>query len=264
MDLAPILVRVENRVAWVTLNTPETRNALTGEEVLGALIGAIADADRDPAVGVAVITGEGPAFSAGGNIKDMASRQGLFGGTPEEMNEGYRDSIQRLTRLMLQTDLVTIAAVNGPAIGAGFDLALACDLRLGSSRARFAHTFVDLGIIPGDGGAWLLPRVVGWQRASEMAFTGRMVEADEAVSMGILLEVVEPDRLLDRTRELAASIAAKPAHSVRLAKRLLRHARQGDLDAFLDLSAAFQAISHHTEAHQQAVDQYLARLKGLQ
>lgn len=246
-------------MAWLTLDFPEIRNALTGEEILAPLVAAITGADRDPAVGVAVITGEGSAFSAGGNIKDMANREGLFGGSPEEMNEGYRETIQQLTRVMLGTDLVTIAAVNGPAIGAGFDLALACDLRLGSTRARFAHTFVDLGIVPGDGGAWLLPRVVGWQRASELAFTGRMVDAAEALAIGILLEVVEPDRLLDRARQLAATIAAKPAHSVRLAKRLLRHARGADLDMFLDLSAAFQAISHHTDAHHLAVEQYLAR-----
>ncbi|MGH8958744.1 MAG: enoyl-CoA hydratase-related protein, partial [Acidimicrobiia bacterium] len=153
----------------------------------------------------------------------------------------------------LETDLATIAAVNGPAIGAGFDLVLGCDLRLGSTTARFAHTFVDLGIIPGDGGAWLLPRVVGWQRAAELSFTARAVEAAEAQAMGILLEVVEPELLLPRTMELAHLIASKPAHSIRLAKRLLRHARSMDLSGFLEFSAALQAVSHHTESHQQAI-----------
>jgi len=250
----------QNRVAVLILARPETRNAITGEKMLSEVIGAIDDASEDPGVGVLVIGADGPAFSAGGNVKDMVERKGLFSGTPEEINEGYRNSIQRLTRALLATDLVTIAAVNGPAIGAGFDLVLGCDLRLGSTAARFAHTFVDLGIIPGDGGAWLLPRVVGWQRAAELSFTGRPVEAEEAVSLGILLSTVEPDRLMAAALELASQIADKPAHSVRLAKRLLRHSRQMDLDGFLDLSAAYQAISHHTAAHAKAMHDLGGRL----
>ena len=247
-------------VAVLTLTRPETRNAITGEEMLAELIGAIEEASVDPAVTVLVIAAEGPAFSAGGNVKDMAEGKGLFSGTPEEINEGYRTSIQRLTSAVLTTDLVTIAAVNGPAIGAGFDLVLGCDLRVGTTAARFAHTFVDLGIIPGDGGAWLLPRVVGWQRAAELSFTGRTVGAEEAVALGILLEAVAPERLTSSVMELAALIAAKPSHSVRLTKRLLRHSREMDLAGFLDLSAAYQAISHHTEAHAVAVDNFVDRL----
>lgn len=247
----PARVTVDGRVATLTLDEPETRNAISGTETLQTILAAIEEASTE--IGVLVITGAGPAFSAGGNVKDMAARQGLFAGTPEEIMEGYRTSIQRLTRALLETDLATIAAVNGPAIGAGFDLALGCDLRLGSTSARFAHTFVDLGIIPGDGGAWLLPRVIGWQRAAELAFTARTVEAEEAMSLGILLEVVDPGELMSRTMEIAHLIASKPAHSIRLAKRLLRHARSMDLPGFLEFSAALQAVSHHTEAHHQAL-----------
>ncbi|HJR87923.1 MAG TPA: enoyl-CoA hydratase-related protein [Acidimicrobiia bacterium] len=247
----PPSLTAAGRVATLTLDEPETRNAITGAESLNAVVSAL---ETDPAdISVLVITGAGPAFSAGGNIKDMAARQGLFAGSPEEIMEGYRSSIQRLTRALLETDLVTVAAVNGPAIGAGFDLALGCDLRLGSTSARFAHTFVDLGIIPGDGGAWLLPRVVGWQRAAELAFTARSVEAEEAREMGILLEVTGPPDLMTRAMELARLIASKPAHSIRLAKRLLRHAKSMDLPGFLEFSAALQAISHHTDAHHQAM-----------
>ncbi len=242
-------------VATITLNQPETRNALTGAEMLDQLLGAIDRAEAEARV--MIITGAGTAFSAGGNIKDMATRSGLFGGSPEEILEGYRQTIQKLTRRILTTDLATIAAVNGPAVGAGFDLALGCDLRVGSPEARFAHTFVDLGIVPGDGGAWLLPRVVGWQRAAELSFTARMVGASEAVALGILLEVA-PDAL-GRARELAQTIASKPAHSIRLAKRLLRQALSMDLDGFLEYSAALQAVSHHTEAHHQAVAEFLNR-----
>lgn len=251
----PAMLSDDGRVATLVLNEPETRNAITGPETLEVIVSSIEDAA--PETVVLVITGAGPAFSAGGNVKDMAAGRGLFAGAPVEIMEGYRTSIQRLTRAILETDLATIAAVNGPAIGAGFDLALGCDLRLGSSSARFAHTFVDLGIIPGDGGAWLLPRVIGWQRAAELSFTARTVDAVEAKEMGILLEVVEADQLMPRAMELASLIARKPAHSIRLAKRLLRHARTMDLAGFLDFSAALQAVAHHTDAHRQAVSNFL-------
>ncbi len=251
---------IKDRIAVLTLARPETRNAITGSNMLAEMIGAIDEASVDPEVTVLIIRADGPAFSAGGNVKDMAERTGLFGGTPEQINEGYRTSIQRLTSAVLTTDVVTIAEVNGPAVGAGFDLVLGCDLRVGSTEARFSHTFVDLGIIPGDGGAWLLPRVVGWQRAAELSFTGRTVAAEEAVSLGILLKAVAPGQLEGEVWDLAAGIAAKPAHSVRLTKRLLRHSRQMDLAGFLDLSAAYQAISHHTAAHTTAVDNFIDRL----
>jgi enoyl-CoA hydratase/carnithine racemase len=185
----------------------------------------------------------------------------MFAGDPERIAEGYRNTIHTLTTTLASTDLVTIAAVDGPAVGAGFDLVLGCDLRIGSTAASFAHTFVDLGIVPGDGGAWLLPRVVGWQRAAELAFTARMVDAREAKEIGVLLEVVAPDELQERVENLASTIAAKPAHSVRLTKRLFRHARTMDLPGFLDLTAALQAIAHTTDAHHSAVAAYLDQLR---
>jgi enoyl-CoA hydratase/carnithine racemase len=155
---------------------------------------------------------------------------------------------------------VTIAAVNGPAIGAGFDLAMGCDLRIGAPTARFAHTFADLGIIPGDGGAWLLAHQLGHQRAAELSFTGRTVEAEEAVRIGILLEIA--DDVVARATELASIIASKPNHSIRLTKRLLRQTRSMDLDGFLEYTAALQAISHHTSDHMEAVTEFVQRLEN--
>ncbi len=250
---------IDGGIARLTLARPEIRNAITGHGMLEEVLEAFAEAEADPEVRVLVIEAEGPAFSAGGNVRDMAERAGMFAGDPEAVEQAYRASIQRLTAAVATTDVVTIAAVDGAAVGAGFDLVLGCDLRIGSNRARFAHTFVDLGILPGDGGAWLLPRVVGWQRAAELSFTARTVDADEARELGILLEVVAPDALAGRVDELAATIAAKPGHSVRLTKRLLRHARTLDLPAFLDLTAALQAIAHSTPAHLEAVAEYVRR-----
>jgi enoyl-CoA hydratase/carnithine racemase len=252
---------VDGAIARLTLARPEIRNALTDQRILDEIRDAFATAEADPLITVLVVDADGPAFSAGGNVKDMANRSGLFAGDAEQIAEGYRRSIQTLTTTLANTDLVTIAAVNGAAVGAGFDLVLGCDLRIGSTDARFAHTFVDLGIIPGDGGAWLLPRIVGWQRAAELAFTARMIDAREALEMGVLLEVVEPDELGRRVDDLASTIASKPAHSLRLTKRLLRHARTMDLPAFLELTAALQAIAHTTDAHMEAVQQYVERLR---
>jgi enoyl-CoA hydratase/carnithine racemase len=251
--------RIGDGIARLTLARPEIRNAITGPEMLAEILDAFEEAEADPQVRVLVVDAEGPAFSAGGNVRDMADRTGMFAGEPETIEQAYRAGIQRLTATVAATDVVTIAAVDGAAVGAGFDLVLGCDLRIGSTLARFAHTFIDLGILPGDGGAWLLPRVVGWQRAAELAFTARMVAADEARDLGILLEVSAPEDLPGRVDELASSVAARPAHSVRLTKRLLRHARTMDLPAFLDLTAALQAIAHSTDAHLEAVAEYVRR-----
>lgn len=256
-----IRTRTEDGIGFITLDRPEIRNALTGAEMLEELLDAVQDAEDDPSVAVLVFTAEGPAFSAGGNVKDMAAKEGLFAGEPVEIAESYRATIQQLTRYMATTDLVTIAAVDGPAIGAGFDLVLGCDLRIGSPNASFAHTFIEMGIIPGDGGAWLLPRVVGWQRAIELSLTARRVGADEAVALGILLEVVPASDLEKRVTALASTIAAKSRPAVKLAKRLLRQARSMDLDGFLELSAAYQAIAHTTPEHTRAVGEYLRRLR---
>lgn len=256
-----VRTETDNGVTTVTLADEETRNAITGVDTLERILDALDEAEADPEVTVAIIEAEGPAFSSGGNVKDMAAREGLFGGAPAEQVESYRDTIQQLTRFLATTDLVTLASVNGPAVGAGFDLVLGCDLRFGSRNASFAHTFIEMGIIPGDGGAWLLPRVVGWQRATELALTARSISAAEAENYGVLLEVVPEDKLDDRVRQVARTIASKPKPAVILAKRLLRQARSMDLDGFLEFSAALQAIAQTTPEHQTAVADYLQRLK---
>jgi enoyl-CoA hydratase/carnithine racemase len=153
----------------------------------------------------------------------------------------------------------SIAALNGPAIGAGFDLACLCDLRIGSTEARVAASFLSLGLVPGDGGGWVLPRLLGWQRAAELLFSGRTVEAEEALRLGILLEVVDPDDLLARARELAAGFAAKPPQALRLTKRLLRYAERMEFRDYLDVCAMIQGMCHNTEDHIEAVTAFLEK-----
>ena len=257
-----IRTKTEAGVTTITLTDPEIRNAITGEETIDDILDALDEAENDPEVVVVIIDAEGPAFSSGGNVKDIAAREGIFGGTPSEQVERYRETIQQLTRFLATTDLVTIASVNGPAVGAGFDLVLGCDLRFGSRNARFAHTFIEMGIIPGDGGAWLLPRVVGWQRATELALTARFITAAEAENYGVLLEVVPEEKLDARVGEVARAISSKPRPAVVLVKRLLRQAKTMDLDGFLEFSAALQAIAHTTSEHETAIAEYVEKLEN--
>jgi Enoyl-CoA hydratase/carnithine racemase len=250
---------LEGRVAELTLDRDDVRNALTGTALIDDIVDAVDWANGSAAVSVLVITGAGAAFSAGGNVKEMQERAGAFAGGVPEVEERYRRGIQRIPLAMHAAEVPVIAAVNGPAIGAGCDLACMCDLRIGSTAAMFGETFVNLGIIPGDGGAWFLQRLVGYQRAAELTFTGRIVKAEEACDLGLLLDVVEPAALMSRVREIACAIAAKPPQALRYAKRLMKLAQRMELGDFLDLCAAFQGICHNTDDHLEAVAAFLEK-----
>jgi enoyl-CoA hydratase/carnithine racemase len=214
------------------------------------------------AVRAVVLTGEGSAFCAGGNVKDMRDRTGLFAGDPFDQADAYRKGIQRIPRAIRAVNVPVIAGVNGPAVGAGCDLATMCDIRIASTTAMFAESFVKLGIIPGDGGAWFLPRVVGYSNACKMAFTGDAVSADDALTMGLVSEVVAPEALLDRCIELGNSIAANPPHAVRLTKQLMRASERASLDELLDMSAAYQAVCHAEADHREAVAAFFEKRPG--
>jgi 2-(1,2-epoxy-1,2-dihydrophenyl)acetyl-CoA isomerase len=251
-----------DHVLLLTMSSPDTRNALTGPEQFEDFEQTCAEVNDDASVRAVVLTGEGSAFCAGGNVKDMRDRKGLFAGDPFDQADAYRKGIQRIPRAIRAINVPVIAAVNGPAVGAGCDLATMCDIRIASSRAMFAESFVKLGIIPGDGGAWFLPRAVGYSNACKMAFSGDPVQADEALRMGLVSEVVEPDALLDRALELAASIASNPPHAVRLTKQLMRASEKSRLDELLDMSAAFQAVCHAEPDHREAVDAFFEKRPG--
>ncbi|MFA5538358.1 MAG: crotonase/enoyl-CoA hydratase family protein [Gemmobacter sp.] len=240
-------------IVTLTLNDPETRNAISDQPMIEALLAAIDAANRDPRARVVILTGAGKAFSSGGNIKKMGAGGGLNDPLAARTRLNYRHGIQRLPLAFEALEIPVIAAVNGPAIGAGCDLTLMCDLRIAGESARFAESFVKLGIVPGDGGAWLLPRVVGFSKACEMALTGDMVDAAEALQIGLVSRVVPDAGLLDAARALALRIAANPVHAVRMTKRLLRESSTQRLDQILELSAAFQALSHATGDHDEAV-----------
>ncbi|MBG6476742.1 crotonase/enoyl-CoA hydratase family protein [Pseudomonas aeruginosa] len=251
----------DGAIVTVRMNHPETRNALTSPEQIQEFVDLCAELRRDPSARVMVLTGNGSAFCAGGNVKDMRSREGIFAGSPFERRNTYRDGIQRIPLALYELDIPVIAAVNGPAIGAGLDLACMCDIRLASSSALFAESFVRLGIVPGDGGAWLLPRIIGIPKASLMAFTGDTIDAAKALEWGLVEQVCTHETLQSEAQSLAQRIASNPGHALRLCKRLLREGQHMRLDSLLELSAAYQSLAHHTEDHQEAVAAFMDKRK---
>jgi enoyl-CoA hydratase/carnithine racemase len=181
-----VLYAGDGPVVTLTLNQPDLRNPVSDDDMVDAILAALARLERDPHARVAILTGAGSAFSSGGNLRKMASGEGLASPSPIQTRRNYITGIQRLPRAFAALEVPIIAAVNGPAIGAGCDLACMCDLRIAGESAKFAESFVKLGIIPGDGGAWLLPHVVGHAHAAEMALTGDMVDAAHALKIGLV------------------------------------------------------------------------------
>lgn len=246
-------------IVVATLNRPETRNAISETVHCQEIADLCAQVTRDVSIRAVVLTGAGRAFCAGGNVKDMRDREGMFSGAPFAIRNAYRTGIQLIPAALYELEVPVVAAVNGPAIGAGLDLACMCDVRIASATALFAESFVKLGIVPGDGGAWLLPRVIGMARASLMTLTGETIDATKALEYGLVTEVVPPEQVLTRALEIAAAIAANPGHATRMAKRLLREGQDMKLAPLLELSAAYQALAHHTEDHLTAVGAFLEK-----
>ena len=250
-------LQLDDGVALLTFERDDVRNALTGTALIDDIIATCEWINRDESVGALILTGAGKAFSAGGNIKDMHERTDMFGGTPLELQDNYRRGIQRLSLALYRLEVPAIAALNGAAIGAGLDLACMCDIRLGSRHAKAGETFVNLGLIPGDGGAWFLPRVVGMQRAAELTFSGRIIDADEALRIGLLLEVIDAAELVPRARTLAQQFSAKPRSALRISKRLLHMGQRLGLEDFLDYCASQQSLCHQSTEHHLAVRRML-------
>lgn len=246
-------------IVTVRMDHPDTRNALTTPEQIQEFVELCSQLRRDQSARVMILTGNGSAFCAGGNVKDMHERGGIFAGSPYELRNTYRDGIQRIPLAIYELDIPVIAAVNGPAIGAGLDLACMCDIRLASTSAVFAESFVRLGIVPGDGGAWLLPRIIGIPKASLMSFTGDAINAVKAQEWGLVEQVCTHQTSMAEARSLAERIASNPGHSLRLCKRLLREGQHMRLDSLLELSAAYQSLAHHTEDHHEAVSAFVEK-----
>ncbi len=248
-----ITLEKQGQIAILTLNRPDAMNAL-GEPGDGeAVRDACAQINADKNIRCAILTGAGKGFSAGGNVKAMRDRVGSFAGNPAEVRDNYKNGVHMIVRALYNLEIPLIAAVNGAAIGLGCDVACMADIRISSDKARYGVTFLKVGLIPGDGGAWLLPRVIGMSRACELLFTGDVIDAQTAEAWGLVSKVVPHDQLMDEAMKLAQSIAKQPPQALRIAKQLLRNGTQANYDTIMEMSAAAQGLMHHTKDHEEGV-----------
>ena len=226
-----VLVAIADHIATITLNAPGRLNTISGQ-MLDQLSQALLDADRDREVRCIVITGAGKVFCAG---LDMAAQMGAAPGSLGNMGsgEGIPGELDlRFTppTVLHNLDTPTICALNGGAAGYGLDLALGCDIRIASQRAKLNPGFAKRGILPESGGTWLLPRIIGYAKAAEIAFTGRTLSADEAHELGLVNHVVADDLFVDAVQSMAAEIAANAPLAVRAIKRMMRAAETETFD----------------------------------
>jgi len=222
MEYQDLLYEKDGGIATITLNRPESLNAIS-LPMLNSLAAALRDVDRDPEVRVVVITGAGRGFCAGLDLKEM------FGGGG---GMGLRFDINNSPPMALHTlDKPVICSLNGPAAGYGFDLALGCDIRIASEKGKLGAVFTRRGILPESGGTWMLPRLLGWAKASELVFRGKVLDAQEALSLGLVNAVVPHERLAEETRAWAEEIAGNAPLAVQAAKRLMRLALEESFEA---------------------------------
>ena len=239
-----LLYEVKDGIATLTLNRPERLNALGGT-LRQDLQDAVTRAGADPEVRVMVVTGAGKGFCSGGDVKAMGEAKASQRERP--LIEKIAPGRDRTLLAMREAPQPIIAAVNGAAAGAGMNLALGCDLRIASTNAKFTQAFVKRGLHPDWGGTYFLPRVVGMAKACEMIFTGEVIDAAEALRLGIVSQVVAPEELLPTAYDLARRIAAGPPVAIRLAKRSLYANEDLDLRGALQIETMAQNICFETE-----------------
>lgn len=252
MDFRTIIVEREHNIVTVVLNRPDRLNAIN-EELIQELLSAIEILYRDETVRVLIITGAGRAFSAGGDFKSDEHSLKLMDEGPAVFHRGYRNSVAPLINTLQNMRFPTIAMLNGVAVGLGFDIALACDMRIGSEDARFRVAWTKLGLVPAGGGTWLLPRIVGIAKAAELIFSARLIDAKEAEKIGILNKMVPSSALREETIQLARSIAENPPRAISLAKLNLYNGLKTDLASALELLGACQGVLASTEDFKEAV-----------
>lgn len=228
-----LLYEVKDHVATITLNRPDRLNAISGP-MLESFSRVFRDADVDRDVRVIVLTGAGRGFCSGLDLKDVTSGSGIGGRNGGGLPTRF-DLAGSPPMVLHTTDKPVICALNGPAAGYGMDLALGCDIRIASSDARLAAVFGKRGIVPESGGSWLLPRLVGWAKAAEVVFRGRVLSAEECLELGLVNVVVEPEELMDVVREWTAEIAANAPLALQATKRMMR----------LGQDETFEANIHH-------------------
>ncbi len=255
-----LLFDIKDKIATITLNRPEKLNAFTNDMIDGYYNALLECRDSD-AVNVVILTGAGRAFCAGGDVGGMGA-DGKDENKPLNAKNRLWHHIQRIPKTLIELDKPIIAAVNGVAVGAGMDLAQMCDMRIAGASARFAESYVKLGIVPGAGGSYFLPRLVGPAKALELLLTGDFVDAEEALRLGLVNHVHPDDELMDKTYELAGRIAANAPVSLTLIKRTMYQSLNIDLRTHLDLISSHMSIARGTDDHVEAIAAFKEKRKA--
>ena len=245
---------VSDGIARIVLDRPERMNAFTFD-MIDAWTAALERCRTDDAVKVIILTGAGSAFCSGGDIVEMGER---LDHTPEQRKNELFQRIERIPLALEDLDKPVIAAVNGVATGAGMDMALMCDLRYASQSARFAETYIKVGLVPGAGGAHFLPRLVGVSKALELFFTGDFIDAQEALRIGIVNRVFPDDSLLQEVERIATRMTQAPSLTLRMTKRAIYQGMRNDLRTNLDLVSSHYSIITSTQEHKDLVEAFIA------
>jgi enoyl-CoA hydratase/carnithine racemase len=245
---------VADGIARIVLNRAERMNAFTFG-MIDAWHAALQQCRTDDAVKVVIVTGAGSAFCSGGDIVEMGER---LTQTPEQRKNELFNRIERIPLALEDLDKPVIAAVNGVATGAGMDMALMCDMRYAAASARFAETYVRVGLVPGAGGAHFLPRLVGVAKALELFLTADFVDAEEALRIGLVNKVFPDEALMPEVEKIARKIAKAPPLTVRMIKRAIYQGMRNDLRTNLDLISSHYAVVTASEGHREAVRQFIA------
>lgn len=253
-----VLYERKHNISVITLNDPHNRNSLFGD-VLERFADTLQQLNGDSSARVAILTGAGSSFCAGANLKRIGADDGLANLSPQEVRRFYRTTVHRVVSALADLEVPIIAAVNGPAYGAGCDIACMCDIRIASQTAKFCEAFVKLGVTPGDGGAWFMQRLIGPEHYAEMAFTGDPIDARQALAWGLVSRVVPPEQLMPEALTLAERIGSNAPLALRMTKRLIRDGQQSPLSTHLELCGALNAIAHGTADHREAVDSYIKK-----
>lgn len=249
--MADVEYSVENGVGVITLNRPKRKNAFTAEMV-DEWSRILREARTDDSVGALVLTGAGDAFCAGGELEDLASEEP----TPYERKAFLTDRVHRVAHALEDLDKPVIAAINGVAVGAGMDMALMCDMRFMARSARMSEGYIRVGLVPGDGGAYYLPRLVGTAKALELLLTGDFVDAEECLRIGLVNRLYDDDKLIGETLRFAEQIAAGPSLVVRMIKRAVYQSARSDLRTSLDLISSHMGIVQSTRDSKEAMEAF--------
>ncbi|WP_328867149.1 enoyl-CoA hydratase/isomerase family protein [Streptomyces sp. NBC_00304] len=256
--MADLEYTVRDGIATILLNRPERKNAFT-IGMVHTWADALVEAQRDPEVRVIVVTGAGGSFCSGVDLSAFKGEERPPLGEKELLTQ----NVHRVALALEDIDKPVIAAVAGPAVGAGMDMALLCDLRFVGRSVRFCEGYIKVGLLPGDGGCWLLPRAVGTSTALKLLWTGDFVGADEALRIGLADEVYEDEDLMDEVYAFAARLAARPPVAVRTIKRAVRQGARHDLRTALDLISSHMAVITSTQDSQEAFAAFQEKRPGV-